>query len=364
MMFPRTPDITRIVFAVMFICALVLLSLRILSPFLPATIWATTIAVATWPLLIKAQAILWNRRGLAVAVMTGALLLVFILPFSMAVGAILAHSDTIIERARSLMTAPLPPPPAWLVSLPFVGERLATAWRELGGEGGRWLLTELRPYLSNLAAWFASSLGNVGGLFFQFLLTVVITGILYASGEAAAEEVRRFAERLAGVQGDRAVKLAAQAVRAVALGVVLTALLQSLLGGIGLLVAGIPFVAVWTAVMFMLALMQLGPFLVLAPSVAWLYWSGHSGWGTFLLVWTLVVTPLDSFLRPVLIRRGANLSFTLVFSGVVGGLVAFGLVGIFIGPVVLAVASALVTAWIDEGLALARQAEAQPTAAP
>src|SRR5262245_8201668 len=355
MMLPRTPDITRVVFAVLFIGALVLLSLRILAPFLPATIWATTIAVATWPLLMKAQALLWNRRSLAVAVMTGALLLVFILPFSMAVGAILAHTDTITDRLRSLMTLELPPPPDWVATLPLVGERIATAWRELGGEGGRWLLTELRPYLSNVAVWFASSLGNVGGLFLQFLLTVVITGIFYASGEAAAEEVRRFAERLAGAQGDRAVKLAAQAVRAVSLGVVLTALLQSILGGIGLLVAGIPFVAVWTAVMFILALAQLGPLLVLAPSVAWLYWSEHSGWGTFLLVWTIVVTPLDNVLRPVLIKRGANLSFTLVFSGVVGGLVAFGLVGIFIGPVVLAVSSALITAWIDEGLALARQ---------
>jgi predicted PurR-regulated permease PerM len=225
------------------------------------------------------------------------------------------------------------------------------------------LLTELRPYLTNVAQWFASSAGSVGGLFLQFLLTVVLTGILYASGEEWAESVRRFAERLAGAQGDRAVKLAAQAVRAVAVGVVLTALLQAMLGGIGLFVAGIPLVVVWTAVMFMLALAQLGPLLVLAPSVAWLYWSGHSGWGTFLLVWTILVTPLDNILRPVLIKRGADLSFTLVFSGVVGGLVAFGLVGIFIGPVVLAVSSALITAWVDEGLAPVRP-EPSPPAAP
>jgi predicted PurR-regulated permease PerM len=363
-MLPLTRDITRVVFAVMFICGLVLLSLRILSPFLPSLLWATTIAVSTWPLMIKAQALLWNKRGLAVAVMTGALLLVFILPFSMAVGAILVHTDTITAHLQSLLALEPPALPPWVETVPFIGERIAAAWRELGGEGGRWLLTELRPYLSNVALWFASSIGNLGGLFVQFLLTVIITGILYASGEPAAEEVRRFAERLAGAQGDRAVKLAAQAVRAVALGVVMTALLQAVLGGIGLLVAGIPFVAVWTVVMFILALAQLGPLLVLAPSVAWLYWSGHSGWGTFLLVWTILVTPLDNILRPMLIKRGANLSFTLVFSGVVGGLVAFGLVGIFIGPVVLAVSSALITAWIDEGLALARQGEPPPSPAP
>ena len=203
-------------------------------------------------------------------------------------------------------------------------------------------------------------MGSVGGLFLQFLLTVVVTALFYASGESAAEEVRRFAERLAGAEGDAAVRLAAQAIRAVALGVVGTALVQSILGGLGLLVAGIPFAAIWTAVMFMLALAQLGAVLVLLPSVAWLYWSGHSGSGTFLLVWMVVVAPLDNILRPLLIKRGANLSFPLVFSGVVGGLVAFGLVGIFIGPVVLAVSSTLLSAWIDMGLTRARAAATPP----
>ncbi len=354
-------DIPRIVFAVLFIGALVLLSLRILSPFLPAMLWATTIAVATWPLLLQVQARLWNRRSLAVTVMTGAFLLVFVLPFSTAVAAIVANAEAITEHLRAFLTLELPPPPAWLERLPFVGGKITAAWHEL--EGGGKLAQELKPYLSSIALWFASSVGSVGGLFLQFLLTVVVTALFYASGESAAEEVRRFAVRLAGAQGERAVRLAAQAIRAVALGVVGTALLQSVLGGLGMLVAGIPFAALWTAVMFMLALAQLGPMPVLVPSVAWLYWSGQSGSGTVLLVWTIVVAPLDNILRPLLIRRGANLSFPLVFSGVVGGLVAFGLVGIFIGPVVLAVSSTLLTAWIDMGLAPAKSAE-PPAAAP
>jgi predicted PurR-regulated permease PerM len=178
-----------------------------------------------------------------------------------------------------------------------------------------------------------------------------VTAIFYASGENAAARVRGFALRLAGAQGEAAVRLAAQAIRSVALGVVLTAIVQSAIAGAGLLIAGVPFVAILTAVMFMLALAQIGAIPVLVLAVAWLYWSGASGWGTFLLVWTIVVAPLDNILRPMLIRRGANLSFVLVFAGVVGGLVAFGLVGIFIGPVVLAVSSTLLTAWIDTGLA-------------
>jgi predicted PurR-regulated permease PerM len=153
---------------------------------------------------------------------------------------------------------------------------------------------------------------------------------------------------LAGARGEHSVSLAGQALRGVALGVVVTALVQSVLGGIGLVVAGVPFAAVLTAAMFMLAIAQIGPILVLVPSVTWLYYQGSPGWGTFLLLWSLVVGTMDNFLRPVLIKRGADLPLLLIFAGVVGGLVAFGLIGIFVGPVVLAVAHTLLSAWVAE----------------
>jgi predicted PurR-regulated permease PerM len=153
--------------------------------------------------------------------------------------------------------------------------------------------------------------------------------------------------RLAGEKGVNAVVLAGQAIRGVALGVVVTALAQSILGGIGLAIAGLPMVAVLTALMFMLCIAQLGPILVLAPAVAWLYWSGENGWGTFLLVWTLVVGSMDNVLRPYLIKKGADLPMLLIFAGVIGGLISFGLVGIFVGPVVLAVGYTLIDAWVQ-----------------
>jgi predicted PurR-regulated permease PerM len=357
----ETPrDIPRVVFAVLFILALVALSLRILAPFLPAIIWATTIVVATWPALLRLQARLGNRRALAVTVMTGAFFLLFFLPLTLAVGAAVTHADAIAAGARSLLALNLPPLPAWIASLPFVGPRIAAAWGELVAAGGSGLAAELRPYASKVAMWFVGTAGSVGALLLQFLLTLVVTALFYTYGEGAAEEVGRFARRLAGAQGDTAVRLAAQSIRAVALGVVVTALVQALLAGLGLLVAGIPFVAVWTIAMFMLSLAQLGPTLVLVPAVIWLYTSGHSGRGTFLLVWSILIIPLDNILRPMLIKRGANLSLPLVFAGVVGGLVAFGLVGIFIGPVVLAVGSTLLSAWIDLGLG----AGSAPASAP
>ena len=140
--------------------------------------------------------------------------------------------------------------------------------------------------------------------------------------------------------------LAAQATRSVALGVILTALAQALLAALGLLVAGVPSVGVLTVLMIVTGLAQLGPMPVLLPAVAWLYWQGDVGWGTALLVWSGFVGVIDNWLRPALIRRGADLPMMLVFVGVIGGLVAFGVVGLFIGPVVLAVAYRLFDAWV------------------
>jgi predicted PurR-regulated permease PerM len=144
------------------------------------------------------------------------------------------------------------------------------------------------------------------------------------------------------------VRLAAQAIRSVALGVVLTALIQAVLGGIGLAVAGVPLVVILAAVMFLLAFAQLGPLAVLLPAVIWLYWRGNSGWGTALLAWTIVVTPLDKILRPILIQKGLDLPLILIFAGLIGVLMAFGLVGIFVGPVVLTVGHTLLEAWVGE----------------
>jgi predicted PurR-regulated permease PerM len=355
-------DLTRIVLSVLFIGTLLALSIWILSPFLPAMLWATTIAIATWPMLLRVQARLWNRRSLAVAVMTIALLVVFILPFMVAINAIVNHAGEITERGRALITLQLPPVPAWVEKVPFVGPRIDAAWRDALDAGSAGLAEQIRPYVGGVARWFASSVGSIGALFVQFLLTVAMTAIFYASGEAAGTNVVRFGLRLAGTQGERAVRLAAQAIRAVAMGVVLTAIIQSAFAGLGLFIAGIPFAAALTAVIFILSLAQLGPLPVMLLAIGYLYWTGASAWGTFMLVWTVIVFPMDNILRPLLIRRGgADLSLLLVFAGVVGGLIAFGLVGIFIGPVVLAVSSTLLSAWIDSGLAAVPTASETPS---
>jgi len=341
-------DITSIVLAVLFIGGLIGSSLWILSPFLGPAIWATTLVVSTWPLMTAIQKRLWGRRSLAITLMTIVIFCVFIVPLGLAINAIVSHSEQIVGWVKALATFKIPPPPAWLVSIPLVGGKAAELWERIAASGIEDFVVMAAPYAGGVIKWFVAKIGGFGILFVQFLLTVIFAIILYANGEKIAKVVRAFGRRLAGPRGEHSVRLAGTAIRGVALGVVLTALSQTAVGGIGLAVCGIPFAAVLTAAMFMLAIAQIGAILVMIPSVAWLYWSGSTGWGTVLLVWTIVVGTMDNVIRPILIKRGANLSLMLVFTGVVGGLIAFGLIGIFVGPVVLAVAQALLGAWMED----------------
>ena len=334
----------------LFIAGLIAASFWILWPFLPATIWATTLVVATWPLMLRVQRRLWHRRWLAVLVMTVALLLVFVAPFWLAIATISQNFERIVSWANALSSFRLPAPPLWLDDIPLFGDQIIRLWQRVAASGIAELAGKAAPYAGSAAGWFVGALGGFGIVVVQFVLTVVIAAVMYAGGERAAAVAQHFGHRLAGERGRQAVLLAGQAIRGVALGVVVTALLQSVLGGIGLALAGVPVPAVLTAVMFMMCIAQLGPSLVLIPAVVWLYWSGEPGWGTFLLVWSIIVISLDNIVRPLLIRKGAHLPMVLLLAGVIGGLIAFGLVGIFLGPVVLAVAYTLLQAWLEDDI--------------
>ncbi|RPH46924.1 MAG: AI-2E family transporter YdiK [Burkholderiales bacterium] len=342
------PELTRTVLAIMFLIAMIAGSFWVLQPFIPAMIWATTIVIATWPLMTGAQRLLWGRRGLAVAAMTTALLLLFFVPLSLAIATVVDNADTLVGWFKAAATFRFGEPPAWLASVPLVGARAAAYWRELAASGVEPLIAKVAPYAGTVASRVLREAGVIGAVGLQLLMTVVISAILYATGESAGGAVLRFSRRLAGRRGENTALLAAASIRGVALGVVVTAVAQSLLGAIGLAVVGVPAVALLAALMFLLAIAQIGVIPVLLPAVIWLFWSGDTGWAIVLAIWTAFVGTMDNFLRPWLIKKGANLPILLIFVGVVGGLIAFGLVGIFIGPVVLAVTYTLLGAWMDE----------------
>lgn len=344
---PPAWDVTRIVLGVMSMSGLIVACFWLLRPLLPSVIWATMIVVATWPAMRAVQARLWGRRSLAVTVMTATMLVVIVVPVAVATVAIVEHLDEIAEWSRSIARLVVSPPPEWVKDLPLVGKKAAAEWSKLT-EHPEELTAQVTPYLRGVLVWVIGQAGGLGALFVQFLLTVAVSAILYARGETAAAGVLAFARRLAGAHGEHVTVLSAQAIRAVALGVVVTALVQSIVGGIGLAVTGVPYPVLLAAIMFLLGVAQVGPMPVLIGAVVWLYWKDQIVWAVVMLVWSAVTGTLDNFLRPVLIRKGADLPLLLIFAGVIGGLLAFGIVGLFIGPVVLAVSYTLLVAWVNQ----------------
>jgi len=342
-------DITRIMLSVLFIAGMIFASVWILSPFLPALIWATLLVVSTWKLMLAVQRTLWGRRDLAVVVMTGALLLVVITPVTLGILAIARNTDQLSQKAQEIQQWSVPEPPAWVARVPLVGAKVARKWREYASLAPEDLRAQIDPYSDDIKNWVLQKAGGLALVFLHLALTVIIAAVLYAKGEGAADGVRAFARRLAGERGDRMTTLAAQAIRAVALGVIVTAVLEAVLGGIGFLVAGVPLAALLTALIFVLAVAQIGPAPVLILAFGWLYWKNESAIVPIaFFAWSLVIIGIDNVLRPILIKRGADLPLPVIFAGVVGGLIAFGLIGLFVGPVVLAVAYTLLTGWIAE----------------
>ena len=301
-------DLTRITFAVLALALLVATSLWVLRPFLGPTIWATMVVVATWPLMLRVQRWVGGRRWLAVLMMTLLLLLLFMVPLVLAITTIVQNADQIVVWTKLATSYRLSStPPAWLLTLPMVGGKLASLWEQAVGSGIDGMLQRLTPYAGNLTKWFVGEVGGIGFLLLQFVMAVAIAAILYASGEEAADQVRRFAQRLAGDRGASTVKLAGDAIRGVALGVGVTALVQSVLGGIALAIVDVPFAGLLSALMFMLCIAQVGPSPVLVPAVIWVFYQGQIGWGVFLLICAVVITLMDNVLRPALIRLGADL---------------------------------------------------------
>jgi predicted PurR-regulated permease PerM len=341
-------DLPRIVLTVLFLGLLLASVFWVLQPFLGAILWAAMIVVATWPAMRWLEHTLGGRRWLAVTVLTVSVLLVLVVPLFLAIGTLLANTNRIAAWAQGLFAGGLPVAPPWVAGLPIVGPKAVDAWNGLANSPLGDLAARLTPYLGELTVWFGGQVGGLGKLLVQFLFTVALSAVFWSSGEEWSRWLVRFAGRLLGSeQGEAIVRLAGQAVRGVALGVVGTALIQALVGGLGLAIAGVPLATVLTVVMFLLGIAQIGPLPVLLSAVAWLFWSESSGMGAFLLTWSVIVGTLDNVVRPILIRKGANLPLLLVFAGVLGGLISFGLIGLFVGPVVLAVAHTLLRAWME-----------------
>lgn len=254
-------DVAQILLSVLFLAIMIVACLWIVQPFILGFAWAGTVVIATWPVLLRLQKIMFGRRSLAVLVMTLLLVMVFIIPIALLVNSIVDGSGPLIKAISSGdMTLP---DLAWLNTIPVIGAKLYAGWHNLLDMGGTAIMAKVRPYIGTTTTWFVGQAAHIGRFMVHCALMLLFSALLYWRGEQVAQGIRHFATRLAGVRGDAAVLLAAQAIRAVALGVVVTALVQAVLGGIGLAVSGVPYATLLTVLMILSCLVQLGPLPVL-----------------------------------------------------------------------------------------------------
>ena len=338
--------------------------LTVLRPFLSALLWALILSFSTWPLYAWLVRRLKGRRSLAALLMTLLVAAIFILPLAVA-GAGLADSVAKIGSMVAVLLRQGPPgPPIWVAELPVIGPQLAERWVELERLGTGWT-AELKPYLDTGLDWLLSLGVRLGEAILQVSLSVLAAFFFFRDG---AEGMRRLAiavERLGGVRAQRLLDVAASTVRSVVYGVIGTALAQATLQGLGLWLAGVPAAFFLSFLTFFLSFVPLGPPLVWISAAAWLLYNGAVGWGLFLIGWGfLVVSGVDNVLRPYLISRGSKLPLLLVFFGVLGGLMAFGFLGIFLGPTLLGLGYVLFQEWSGEPTGARDQPDAEAGSAP
>jgi predicted PurR-regulated permease PerM len=239
----------------------------------------------------------------------------------------------------------LPEVPTWLAAVPFVGERLVGIWNSIDQQGAAMMLA-IKPYLGQVGNWLLARSAQIGGGILELTLSIVFVFFFYRDGPRLAIFVHGLLERLIGDRAGYYIELVAGTVQRVVNGVIGTAAAQAILALIGFLIAGVPGALVLGIVTFMLSLIPMGPPLVWIPATAWLAWKGEYGMAVFLGIWgTLIISGVDNVLKPYLISRGGTLPLIIVLLGVFGGLLAFGFIGLFIGPTLLAVAYSLLTDW-------------------
>ena len=300
-------------------------SFWVMAPFWSALFWGAVLAFASWPLMRLLTRWLGGRESLAAGILTLGWMLLVAVPLVWLGFNLADHVRDAVALIKDIQVDGLPEAPTWLGSIPFVGERLVATWDSIDQQGAA-LMVSIKPYLGQVGNWLLARSAQIGGGILELTLSLVFVFFFYRDGPRLAMFVHRLLERLIGERAGYYIELVAGTVQRVVNGVIGTAAAQALLA--------------------LLSLIPMGPPLVWIPATAWLAWKGDYTYAVFLGVWgTFVISGVDNVLKPYLISRGGNLPLVIVLLGVFGGLIAFGFIGLFIGPTLLAVAYSLLTDW-------------------
>lgn len=314
----------------------------VLQPFLSAILWAGILVFSTWPVFEWLRLRLRIRRGWAAGIMVLLTAVLIVLPLALAAPGGADDVNQLRTAIVELLSGGLPSSPAWLYAVPILGPTLAEYWNAWAADLSE-MVSVLRPYFGVIAETGVSLLLGIAGGVLQFLLALLIAYFFWLSGDTLAIYLQRIVQRIAGDRAERLIAVTGATIRGVVYGILGTAVVQGLLTAFGCWIAGVPRPVLLGAVAAFLSVLPVGSPLVWVPAGLWLLTTGQTGWGIFLLIWgAVLISGSDNVVRPYFIARGAQLPFLLTILGVLGGALAFGLLGIFLGPVLLGVGFTLV----------------------
>lgn len=316
----------------------------ILRPFLTLIAWGTVVAIAVYPGYLKLQSVLGGRGGLAAVLCTVFLLAVLIIPVVLLTRTLVEGVQTLTARLQD-GTLAIPPPPSGIEAWPVIGAPLKSVW----GPASTNLTDALKGFAPQIKAVIPGLLSvsaGIGLTVVQFVLSIFVAGALLANARGGAEVVRSLANRLFGDKGPELEQLAGSTIRSVTNGILGVALIQSVLASLGFLVAGLPGAGLWAMIFLFAAVLQLGG-LVLIPAAIYMFTIASAAKAAIFLVWCIFVGVIDNVLKPLLLGRGVTVPTAVVFLGAMGGFIAMGIIGLFVGAIVLSVGYKLCLAWLD-----------------
>jgi predicted PurR-regulated permease PerM len=336
-------------------------SLLVLAPFTTALLWGAILSYSSWGLYRRLTAMIGGRRKLAATLIVLIILIVVLGPFVYAGFAFGAHAHELVALVQQLFEDGLPDLPSWVVRIPFVGSNIEAFWQHLTSSNSE-LIAQLRTLAGPAGKWIlAAAIAVTHGLGL-LALSIVLAFFFYTGGEGAAAWLNAGMRRVAGERAGYLLALAGSTVRGVVYGILGTALVQGVLTGFGCWISGVPAPALLGLATFFLSVIPGGPVIVWLPAAIWLYHGGSTGWAIFLVIWGVVAVGMsDNVIKPILIGKSSDMPLILVMLGILGGAFAFGFLGVFIGPTLLAVAYAVLHDWTvgaSAGRALAPGAEA------
>lgn len=337
------------------LAALILLvvgCLTVLAPFVSALLWAVILSFTTWGIYERLLGMLGARRGLAAFIMTCSLAIILLTPVVLVAAQLRDNVNHLTGAVKHIMATGLPAPPVWLGRIPLLGQYAIEFWESLRVDptsmtiGGSDVLDWLQQQASPISKWLFNRGVDLGQALLQLTLSVFAAFYLYRDGISVAARFRAGMERIAGQRAQTLIDLAARTVKGVVYGILGTALAQGFVAGFGFSIAGVPGPLLLGLLVAVVSIVPGGPPLVWVPATLWLLHENLPGWAGFMAVWGLfVISGIDNFVRPYLISQGTTLPFLLVLLGVIGGLLAFGFIGIFLGPTLLALGFALMREW-------------------